>query len=211
MFGTQDLFLFVVSGLLLNITPGPDVLYIVGRSAAQGFKAGVWAAFGIGAGCFMHIFAAALGLSAILATSAMAFTIVKWAGAAYLVYIGVSILLTRRAASAAPVVALPAASPTKIFWQGFLTNVLNPKVALFFLAFVPQFIDAGSPTKVMAFVFLGVVFNVNGTLWNIFVAWMSAWLLGHLTGASRLGLWLNRVLGGLFVGLGVKLALSERT
>lgn len=210
MFGTQDLLLFVLSGLLLNVTPGPDVLYIVGRSAAQGFRAGVWAAFGIGAGCFVHIGAAALGLSAILATSAMAFTIVKWIGAAYLVYVGVSMLLTRRGASAAPMVALPATSLTRIFWQGFLTNALNPKVALFFLAFVPQFIDATSPAKVMAFLFLGVVFNVNGTLWNMFVAWMAARLLGRLTAVPDVSLWLNRFLGGLFVGLGVKLALSER-
>lgn len=211
MFGTQNLMLFVVSGLLLNITPGPDVLYIVGRSAAQGFRAGVWAALGIGIGCFVHIVAAALGLSAILATSAIAFTIVKWIGAAYLVYIGASMLLARRAALPAPITALPATSPARIFWQGFLTNALNPKVALFFLAFVPQFIDAASPGKVMAFLFLGVVFNVNGTLWNVCVAWMSARLLGHLTAVSSVGLWLNRALGGLFVSLGVKLALSERT
>ena len=211
MFGTQDLMLFVFAGLLLNITPGPDVLYIVGRSAAQGSRAGVWAALGIGAGCFVHIVAAALGLSAILSTSAMAFTIVKSLGAAYLVYIGVSMLFTRRAASDATIMALPASSLKRIFWQGFLTNVLNPKVALFFLAFVPQFIDATSPDKVLAFLFLGVVFNVNGTLWNIFVAWMSARLLDHLTAASAVSLWLNRILGGLFIGLGVKLALSERS
>lgn len=210
MFGTQDLTLFVIAGLLLNITPGPDVLYIVGRSAAQGFRAGAWAALGIGAGCFVHIVAAALGLSAILATSAMAFTIVKWIGAAYLVYIGVSMLRARRAEFASPIKALPATSLTRIFWQGFLTNALNPKVALFFLAFVPQFIDASSPAKVMAFLFLGVVFNVNGTLWNISVAWMAARLLSQLTAAADVGLWLNRVLGGLFVGLGVKLAFSER-
>lgn len=210
MFGTQDFMLFVISGLLLNVTPGPDVLYILGRSAGQGFRAGVWAALGIGAGCFVHIVAAALGLSAILATSAMAFAVVKWIGAAYLLYIGVSMLLARRVSVVTPVAALPRTSHTRIFWQGFLTNVLNPKVALFFLAFVPQFIDVASPTKVMAFLFLGAVFNVNAALWNILVAWMSARMLGHINAASNLGLWLNRVLGGFFIGLGVKLALSER-
>ncbi len=211
MFGTQDLLLFVIAGLLLNFTPGPDFLYIVGRSAAQGFRAGVWAALGIGAGCFVHILAAALGLSAILATSALAFTIVKWIGAGYLVYVGISMLLARRTAAAETIAALPEVSYARIFWQGFLTNALNPKVALFFLAFVPQFIAADSPTKVMAFLFLGVVFNINGTLWNIFVAWMSSRLLGRLTAATDLGLWLNRAMGGFFVGLGVKLALSERS
>ena len=210
MFGTQDLILFVISGLLLNITPGPDVLYVAGRSAAQGFRAGVWAALGIGAGCFVHIGAAAMGLSAILATSAMAFTIVKWMGAAYLVYLGVSMILARRVAPVAPIMTLPLTSLQRIFWQGFLTNTLNPKVALFFLAFVPQFIDPTSQAKVMAFLFLGLVFNVNGTFWNVFVAWMSARLLGHLTTVSAFSLWLNRALGGLFIGLGVKLALSEQ-
>ena len=208
--GTEDLLLFVVSGLLLNITPGPDVLFIVGRSTAQGVRAGVWAALGIGAGCFVHITAAALGLGAILATSAMAFTIVKWIGAAYLVYLGLSLLLVRRMTSTSAVKTPPPTSPMKIFWQGFLTNALNPKVALFFLAFVPQFIDAASPNKIMAFLFLGMVFNVNGTLWNIFVAWMSARLLAQLAPVAEAPLWLNRILGGLFLSLGVKLALSER-
>lgn len=210
MFGTQDLLLFVIAGLLLNLTPGPDFLYIVGRSAAQGFRAGVWAALGIGAGCFVHILAAALGLSAILATSALAFTVVKWIGAAYLIYVGVSMLLTRRAAVAETVAVLPQVSNARIFWQGFLTNALNPKVALFFLAFVPQFIASESASKVAAFLFLGSIFNVNGTLWNIFVAWMSSRLLGQLTAATNFGLWLNRAMGGFFVGLGIKLALSER-
>ncbi len=209
MFGTHDLLLFIISGLLLNITPGVDFIYVLSRGAAQGFRAGVWASLGIGAGCFVHIVAAALGLSAILATSAMAFTVVKWIGAAYLVYVGISMLRSR--ASVTQIDALPQSSASKIFWQGFLTNVLNPKVALFFLAFVPQFIDAASPTKVSAFLFLGVIFNLNGTLWNIFVAWISARLLGHLGAASSVGVWINRTLGAFFIGLGVKLALSERT
>lgn len=209
MFGTHDLLLFVISGLLLNITPGVDFIYVLSRGAAQGFRAGVWASLGIGAGCCVHIVAAALGLSAILATSATAFTVVKWIGAAYLVYVGISMLRSR--ASVAQIDALPQSSASKIFWRGFLTNVLNPKVALFFLAFVPQFIDAASPTKVSAFLFLGVIFNLNGTLWNIFVAWMSARLLGHLGAASSIGVWINRTLGAFFIGLGVKLALAERS
>jgi len=209
MFGTHDLLLFVVSGLLLNITPGVDFAYVLSRSASQGLRGGVWASLGIGAGCMVHIAAAALGLSAILATSATAFTVVKWIGAAYLVYIGVSMLRSRAAITA--LAPLAPSSATKIFWQGFLTNTLNPKVALFFLAFVPQFIDAGSNSKVSAFLFLGAVFNFNGILWNLFVAWVSARLLGHLGAASAVGAWLNRVLGALFIGLGLRLALSGRS
>src|SRR5512143_3874350 len=133
MDGIHDLGLFVLSGLLLNVTPGADTLYIVARGTTQGTRAGAVAALGIGAGCIVHTLAAAVGLSAILATSATAFTIVKWIGAAYLVYLGAALLASRPAA-AAPA-ALPRASLPRVFAQGFLTNVLNPKVALFFLAF----------------------------------------------------------------------------
>lgn len=208
MTGIHDLWLFVLSGLLLNMTPGVDTLYIVGRSTAQGFRAGAVAALGIGAGCVVHTLAAALGLSAILATSATAFMVVKWIGAAYLVYLGVTLLVTRSHKGAA--LASAPASLTRIFAQGFLTNVLNPKVALFFLAFLPQFIAADAPHKALAFVLLGAIFNCNGTLWNLLVAWSASGLGRRLAAGGGMVTWLNRVLGGLFVTLGVRLALSER-
>src|SRR5688572_13164628 len=144
MLGIHDLPLFIVSGLLLNMAPGPDSLLIVTRSAAQGWRAGSAAALGIGAGCAVHIAAAALGLSAVLATSATAFAIVKYAGAAYLLYVGLSLLLSRRRRDAASLAAPAPLQPLPwrtIFLQGLATNLLNPKVAIFFLAFVPQFID----------------------------------------------------------------------
>jgi threonine/homoserine/homoserine lactone efflux protein len=214
MFGTHDLALFVVSGLLLNIAPGVDFLYVLSRSASRGTLAGVWAALGIGLGCLVHISFAALGLSAILASSAIAFTVVKWVGAAYLIYVGISMLRQRGGLSLALAYnggTAPADSYTRVFWQGFLTNVLNPKVALFFLAFVPQFIDAASPTKVQAFLLLGAIFNTTGTLWNLFVAWAAGFLTSRLRLASRVGLWLNRSLGAMFIALGVRLGLSGRT
>jgi threonine/homoserine/homoserine lactone efflux protein len=213
MFGTHDLALFVVSGLLLNIAPGVDFLYVLSRSASRGTLAGVWAALGIGLGCLVHISFAALGLSAILASSAIAFTVVKWVGAAYLIYVGISMLRQRGGLSLALAHnggTAPADSHTRIFWQGFLTNVLNPKVALFFLAFVPQFIDAVSPTKVQAFLLLGAIFNTTGTLWNLFVAWAAGFLTSRLRLASRVGLWLNRSLGAMFIALGIRLGLSGR-
>ncbi|TMH07270.1 MAG: LysE family translocator [Betaproteobacteria bacterium] len=209
MFGTHDLVLFVVSGILLNITPGADTLYIVSRSAASGAKAGAVAALGIGAGCFVHIFAAALGLSAILAASATAFLVVKLVGAAYLVYLGVA-MLRSGATHAAPAAPPPAAPMSRVFAQGVLTNVLNPKVALFFLAFLPQFIDSGTPDKVIAFLFLGLVFNINGTLWNLLVARIAATAGHRFRLAARAARWLQRAVGSAFVALGVKLALSER-
>ena len=207
MFGTHDLTLFILSGLLLNITPGADSLYIATRSITQGVRAGVAAALGIGTGCLVHIFAAALGLSAILTASSMAFTVIKLLGAAYLVYVGIGMLRTTTA-TAATQPTLAHAPLGKVFAQGFLTNVLNPKVALFFLAFVPQFIDPAATHKPLAFLFLGAIFNINGTLWCLFIAWISARFRSF--GVNRhAGRWLNRTVGGVFVLLGLRLALAE--
>jgi len=211
MYGTHDLPLFVISGLLLNIAPGVDFLYVLSRAASRGTVAGIWAALGIGLGCFVHVSFAALGLSAILASSAAAFTVVKWIGAAYLIYVGISMLKQRRGLLTPVPHAAQQSSMAGIFWQGFLTNVLNPKVALFFLAFVPQFIEVASPTKVQAFLLLGAIFNTTGTLWNLFVAWAASFMAQRLQLASRVGVWLNRSLGALFVALGVRLGLSGRS
>jgi threonine/homoserine/homoserine lactone efflux protein len=206
MLGTTELALFVVAGLLLNITPGPDTLYIVGRSASQGWRGGAVAALGIGAGSLVHTLAAAVGLSALLAASATAFTILKWLGAAYLVYVGISLFMARTAIQ--PDKSMQAAALSTVFLQGFLTNVLNPKVALFFLAFLPQFVDPAAPSKALAFVFLGCVFNFNGTLWNLFVAWSAARVL-RFDRSRRFALWLNRAVGALFMYLGVRLAATR--
>ncbi len=214
MFGTQDLALFIVSGLLLNIAPGPDSLLIMTRSASQGWRAGSAAALGIGTGTFMHIFAAALGLSAVLATSATAFTIVKLIGAAYLLYMGANLLFSKKSVQVeAAISSLPSARLTyrKIFFQGFLTNVLNPKVAVFFLAFVPQFIAADASNKALAFIVLGCIFNFNGMLWCHFLAVTSAFASRRMRINRTLALWLNRVIGTVFISFGIKLALANRT
>jgi RhtB (resistance to homoserine/threonine) family protein len=208
MFGTTDLALFVVSGLLLNISPGPDTLYILGRTASQGPRSGAVAALGIGAGLMIHTVAAALGLSAILAASAMAFGIVKWIGAAYLVYLGVMLFFSRPAHHQRAS-EIPAATLRTVFYQGLLTNVLNPKVALFFLAFLPQFIEPATPDKTAAFLFLGLIFNFNGTLWNLFVAWSATRVSNRFRRSDRYTLWLNRTIGALLVYLGVRLAVSH--
>ena len=208
MFGTHDLWFFVVSGLLLNITPGPDTLYIVARTSTQGLRAGAVAALGIGAGTLVHITAAALGLSALLAASVTAFTVVKIAGAVYLVYVGAGLIRSSGNRSETALDVVPAAL-RKVFVQGFLTNVLNPKVALFFLAFLPQFVSADSPSKPLAFLFLGVVFNLNGTLWNLFVAWSSARIGGGLRRSAVFAKWFDRSVGSIFVLLGIRLALAK--
>ncbi len=210
MFGIHDLALFMVSGLLLNILPGPDSLLIMTRSATQGWRAGVVAALGIGAGTIVHVLAAALGMSAILATSATAFAVVKFVGAAYILYMAIGLLRTRRRTAAQ---AAPNVSPLpyrKIFAQDVLTNVLNPKVALFFLAFVPQFIDANAPNKALAFIILGSIFNINGVLWCCGLALFTAFASARLKLSQTVSLWLNRITGGLFVWLAIKLAVSKQ-
>ena len=211
MFGTHDLALFIVSGLLLNMAPGPDSILVMTRSATQGWRAGSAAALGIGAGIFVHIFAAALGLSALLATSTAAFAVVKYVGAAYLLYIGLAMMRAKPASAAVAPLELPTAlSYRRIFAQGFLTNVLNPKVAIFFLAFVPQFIDPQAPNKALAFIVLGCIFNFNGVLWCHFLAVSSALASQRFQANRWLVLWLNRLIGGLFVSFGIKLALARQ-
>ena len=208
--GIHDLSLFVVAGLLLNITPGPDMALIIARSTQQGTRAGVAAALGIAAGAGVHIAAATVGVSAIIIASAWAFTTLKWLGALYLGYIGIRMLWDSFASHAPspPRRILKGTNFRGIFLQGFLTNALNPKVALFFLAFLPQFIDAGAPSKAAAFVLLGLLFDTTGTVWNLAIAWLfgkfgaSAWLY-------RLRPSLDRAVGGLFVALGIKLAFAE--
>jgi threonine/homoserine/homoserine lactone efflux protein len=210
MLGTHDLWLFVVSGLLLNVTPGPDTLYIVGRSSAQGVRAGAIAALGIGAGTVVHVLATSLGLSAILAASATAFAVVRWVGAAYLLYVGVSLILASRSnAKAVTQTISKGASLRSIFLQGFLTNVLNPKVALFFLAFLPQFVVVDTPSKPLALLFLGALFDFNGTLWNLCVAWSSARLSSRFARGGTFARWFNGCVGSLFVGIGIRLALAD--
>ena len=208
----QHLLLFVLAGLLLNLTPGPDVLYIVTNALRSGARAGVVAGLGITAGCFVHVFAAAVGIGALLAASATSFTMLKWLGAAYLLWVGVRLLLVRAASPSADLQALarmqPPSSLAAVFRGGFLTNVLNPKVAIFFLAFVPQFIAPDTEQKALAFVLLGTLFNVNSVAVNSGWALAAAWMARH--GAVQRGMhWLDRVAGALFVAFGLKLALSE--
>ena len=207
--GIHDLPLFIAAGLLLNVTPGVDLLYVAGNTATGGRRAGVLAALGIGAGCLFHVTLAALGLSALLAASDLAFTLVKWAGAGYLVWMGIGML---RSAGGA---ALPSAAvdPRRVFWRGVLTNALNPKVALFFLAFLPQFIEPHGGHQAVAFGLLGLLFTLGGTAVSLVVAWVAGLARERLAGstrASRLGTWLQRAAGAMFVVLGVKLAVGGR-
>jgi threonine/homoserine/homoserine lactone efflux protein len=206
--GITDLPLFIAAGLLLNITPGPDLLFIIGRATAQGVRAAVAAALGIAAGCLIHTGAVALGVAALLAASSAAFEAVKLAGAAYLLYLGLRLLLARPAGAAESAAAAPA-GPGAIFWQGFVTNVLNPKVALFFLALLPQFVAAEAPSKALALTLLGLVFAVSSLVVILPVAWLAGRLGERLLRAQRARGWLDRALGLVFVGLALRLALQR--
>jgi len=208
----QHLLLFIAAGWLLNLTPGPDVLYIVTASLRSGVRAGFVAALGITAGCFVHVFAAALGLSALMAASATAFAVLKYLGAAYLLWIGAKILLAKATKNEPDLMAQSAVAETRsrrqIFWGAFLTNVLNPKVALFFLAFVPQFIAPEAADKAIAFLALGVLFNLNAVPVNFGWALAAAWMARRNT-VQRSMRWLDRAAACMFIGFGLRLALAD--
>ncbi|MBC8745194.1 RhtB (resistance to homoserine/threonine) family protein [Paraburkholderia sp. WC7.3g] len=213
MFGIVHFEFFIVAVFLLNITPGPDTAYIVGRSVAQGRGAGLMSALGISAGCCIHSLACAFGLTALLAASATAFTIVKFVGAIYLIYLGVRLIFTKPAADAPAGDARVPSTPKslrQLFRQGFWTNVLNPKVVLFFVSFFPQFVATSSEHKTFAFLTLGAVFVLMSMVWNSFVAWIAGSVTQRFSGKPTVKRWLDRGVGSAFVGLGIKLATASR-
>jgi threonine/homoserine/homoserine lactone efflux protein len=211
MFGTQDLPLFIATALVLNATPGVDLLYTVSRTLQAGWRAGVAAALGIGAGCVVHALAAALGVAALLTASSTAFTMLKLLGALYLAWLAVGLLRAAwRGERMTPgnLTTVGGTSLPPVFIQGFLTNVLNPKVALFFLALLPQFIAADAPQKALAFLFLGSVFVVNGTLFLFAIVALASQV--RRVGLPPVWTRLAQATGGLlFALLAVRLALSK--
>jgi RhtB (resistance to homoserine/threonine) family protein len=208
MFGIHDFGLFLTAGILLNLTPGPDTLYILGRSIAQGREAGIASALGISLGSIFHTCAAALGLSAILATSALAFGTIKLLGGAYLIFLGIKMILDRRRELNFPS-DFRRRTTLAAFRQGIVTNILNPKVALFFLAFLPQFIDPTSNVKIAAFITLGLTFVTTGTIWCLILAWFASVFSERLRANETVSQWLNRTAGALFVFLGLRMATSK--
>jgi threonine/homoserine/homoserine lactone efflux protein len=203
----SQLLLFMSVGFALNITPGPDMLYIIGRSVAQGRRAGVASALGVGTGALVHILLVAVGLASMAAALPAALTVIRLVGAGYLVYLGVRALRAPVGEDASPEVR---GGTWAAFRQGALTNVLNPKVALFFLAFLPQFVDASRGSTALQVVALGLIFDIVGTIVNLAVALGSSGLsrsMRRSTTAKRL---LNRLCGVLFIGLGIRLALTTR-
>ena len=207
MLDLQSLALFLAAGLALNLTPGPDMLYVAARAASEGRGAGIASALGIGAGTFVHIALVAGGLAALLAAVPVAYTAIRLLGAAYLVYLGVRALLRPSALAER---ALAPASRWAVFRQGVITNVLNPKVALFFLAFLPQFVDPGRGNAALQVLALGLLFDISGTIVNLGVALGASGAAGWLRRSARVGQGLERATGILFIALGLRLACAGR-
>lgn len=199
--------IFSVAAILLLLTPGPAVLYIVARSVEQGRIAGLASVCGITTGTLVHVLAAALGLSALLASSVLAFVVVKYVGAGYLIYLGVRRILTRTAAPAAST-SLPRRSLRRLYRDGFIVNLLNPKTALFFLAFLPQFVDPARGAVAFQIAFLGLLFTLMGFTSDGLYAWVAGTAGRWVKRNAHFMRWERHVTGGVLIGLGVTAALA---
>ena len=209
MIALTDLFTFMAVVLGLFLVPGPAVLLVITRTAQGGRRTGVATGLGVAAGDLIHTLAAAVGLSALLATSALAFTLVKFAGAGYLLYLGIRAILAK-ASTEETRVALPLVSPARAFWQAVPAELLNPKTALFFLAFLPQFVHADRSAPFAQFVVLGLVFvamSATYTTLLVFVIGPMGRVLKRLTWLAK---WQGKIIGSMFIGLGLKVAMQKQ-
>ncbi|MEI7035407.1 LysE family translocator [Fulvimonas yonginensis] len=207
--GIQHFGAFLLACIALNLTPGLDTFYILARSSREGHAAGLAAALGINAGCLVHTSAAVVGISAVLMTSALAFAALKYLGAAYLAWIGLRMLLTRTGAPRAAT-ATRGEGAAAAFRQGMLTNVLNPKVALFYLAFLPQFVALHAAHPQLGLLVLGLSFIGTGLSWSLVLALLGGRIHRLLHTRPRLGTAMDRLCGTVLLGFGVKLALQQR-
>ena len=201
---------FILTGILLNITPGNDTIFILSRSMAQGKEAGFMSVLGISTGSLIHTTMAAFGLSIIIAKSILVFNIIKYAGAAYLIYIGFKMLTDKRLLTTGECFSDKTVDLKKIYRDGVLTNLLNPKVAMFFIAFLPQFIDINLKNTVLPFIILGVVFTITGTIWCLILANYSSMVFSKLKKNRKMSNYINKTCGAVLVGLGIKIAMTNK-
>jgi len=209
MYGIENYIGFLASAIVLNLTPGLDTIYILTRSISQGKSAGLVSVAGIMSGCVIHVLCAAFGLSLILSTSALVFSLIKWAGAGYLIYLGIRMTFSKNSSLDILPMSNPSRDLVKIYKQGVLTNVLNPKVGLFFLSFLPQFIDPNQTYGVIPFLILGSTFLVTGTTWCLFLTLAAAFMTGALRRHPKAGTVLEKLSGLIFIGFGLKLAYDK--
>lgn len=208
MSGIINFLPFLMACVLLALTPGSDTMYILGRSIAGGRRTGTISVLGTASGLVIHTLLAAFGLSVLIQQSEVAFMVIKYAGAMYLIYLGVRSILSRQRQVLEPSAQVPYRAH-RVYWSGMATNILNPKISLFFLAFLPQFIAPGYDHPLVGLLILGLTFTIIGSAWGMVIAWFSATLSRHFRQNPRIKVWLDRVSGGLFIALGGKLALTE--
>lgn len=210
MFGVENYLAFMAASLLLSITPGSDSMYIITRSVSQGNKAGIYSVLGIVSGILVHTLLAALGLSILLASSPLAFTIVKYIGASYLCYLGFKMLTSKQDALITESLTentklAKTLDYFKIYKQGVLTNTLNPKVALFFVAFFPQFVDPSYAHSTLSFLILGLTFAITSLVWCLGLALLASRFSEKLRENPAIESMLNKISGVVFIGMGIKL------
>lgn len=203
MFGIINYKLFVISGILLNMTPGADTIYILSKAGVGGRKCGIASALGVSTGLMIHTFLAALGLSAILASSAAAFNIMKLAGAAYLVVMGISTIISKKPLLSVDENGKESTDTRKAYRQGVLTNALNPKAALFFLVLLPQFVSADNTYGPIPFLILGATLCTTSTVWCVFLAYISSFVSRLLQKSDKAQKWAQRSAGMIYVVLGL--------
>jgi len=209
MLGIQNYEMFLLASVFLNITPGSDTIYILSKSIAKGRRAGIYSVLGIISGVAIHTILAALGLSAILATSASAFMAVKMIGAIYLGYLGLTTLLSKEN-KLIPLTDNTSMTAKNIYFQGLLTNVLNPKVALFFLSFLPQFVIPFNTYGLLPFLCLGITFLLTGTIWCLILVLFSSHMTAYLRENKMASFITNKVCGVIYLVLGVNLLAAEK-
>lgn len=200
--------LFFSAALALNLAPGPDLMYVLSRTVAQGKRVGLASAAGVSTGALVHVVAASFGLSAILATSALAFALVKYVGALYLLFLGVQALRSKGTRF-----ERLNRSENGSFWQAFrqgvLVDVLNPKVAIFFMAFLPQFVRPGHGSVPIQLLLLGLMVIAVAIVVDSTFVLVASRTTCYFRKNPRMSIWLDRVLGSIFIGLGIRLALAE--
>jgi RhtB (resistance to homoserine/threonine) family protein len=209
MYGIENYFGFLLAGILLNLTPGADTMYILTRSISQGRRAGIYSVFGITTGGLIHTTFAAFGLSVILAKSAFAFNVIKYIGVAYLVYLGIRMIIEKNNLFDNKSQRIGTTDLFKIYRQGLMTNLLNPKVALFFLSLLPQFINPHYANGPMPFLILGVTFMTTGTIWCLILAYSASFMTQTLRENDMIGKILQKISGLIFIGLGIKILTNK--
>jgi RhtB (resistance to homoserine/threonine) family protein len=201
---------FLITGILLNLTPGNDTIFILSKSISQGKNAGIVSSLGIATGSIVHTLLAAFGLSLIIAKSILLFNIIKYAGAIYLFYIGYKMLTNKTELNTSKIRKEELINFWAIYRDGIFTNILNPKVALFFIAFLPQFIDPNMKETILPFLALGITFITTGTIWCLTLAFFASTIFSKLKENKKISTYINKFCGVALIGLGIKVALTNR-